>query len=104
MGRGKPRPKRVHIAFPGRVGFVGSGLICGVSRAGAIIAADPRKVTCQTCAAYVARHPEHFGLPARRCRSCHCTDADCSGCVKRTGAPCYWVEDDLCSACVPRAA
>lgn len=35
----------------------------------------------------------------RRCRVCGCTDDDCSGCVARTGEPCYWVSDDLCSAC-----
>lgn len=34
------------------------------------------------------------------CRKCGCTDADCSGCVQRTGSPCHWVERDLCSACV----
>lgn len=33
------------------------------------------------------------------CRECGCTDWDCSGCVERTGEPCYWVEEDLCSAC-----
>lgn len=37
------------------------------------------------------------------CRVCGCTEDDCSGCVKRTGASCHWVEDDqqgdLCSAC-----
>ncbi len=36
----------------------------------------------------------------RVCRRCGCTDADCSGCIERTGAPCHWVADDLCSACV----
>jgi len=36
----------------------------------------------------------------RRCRVCGCTDADCSGCIARTGKPCYWVAADLCSACV----
>jgi hypothetical protein len=35
----------------------------------------------------------------RSCRACGCTDRDCSGCVKRTGKPCHWVEWDLCSAC-----
>lgn len=35
----------------------------------------------------------------RRCRFCGCTDRDCSGCVERTGEPCYWAEPDLCSAC-----
>lgn len=40
------------------------------------------------------------GLAVRTCRVCGCTEADCSDCVRRTGEPCYWVEDDLCSACV----
>lgn len=34
------------------------------------------------------------------CRKCGCTDLDCSGCIERTGAPCHWVEPDLCSACL----
>jgi len=34
------------------------------------------------------------------CRECGCTEYDCSGCIERTGSPCYWVEPDLCSACV----
>lgn len=33
------------------------------------------------------------------CRVCGCTELDCSGCVERTGQPCWWVEPDLCSAC-----
>ena len=33
------------------------------------------------------------------CRSCGCTDDDCSGCIEATGEPCTWVERDLCSAC-----
>lgn len=37
----------------------------------------------------------------RRCRSCGCTDDDCSRCIERTGAPCWWVAPDLCSACDP---
>lgn len=37
----------------------------------------------------------------RRCRVCGCTDKDCRQCIKKTGSPCTWVEDDLCSACVP---
>jgi len=36
----------------------------------------------------------------RRCRICGCTDEDCSDCIARTGEPCSWVEEDLCSACV----
>lgn len=35
----------------------------------------------------------------RSCRVCGCTDLNCAGCIERTGSPCYWVEDDLCSAC-----
>lgn len=34
-----------------------------------------------------------------RCRECGCTDDDCSGCIERTGQPCSWLEEDLCSAC-----
>lgn len=37
---------------------------------------------------------------AGTCRRCGCTDADCRGCIRRTGKPCYWVDADLCSACV----
>ncbi|MGN6693884.1 MAG: Lsr2 family DNA-binding protein [Aquihabitans sp.] len=39
----------------------------------------------------------------RACRQCGCTDWDCAGCIERTGSPCSWVADDLCSACVPAA-
>ncbi|WP_417365961.1 hypothetical protein [Flavobacterium beibuense] len=34
------------------------------------------------------------------CRVCGCTDKNCTGCIERTGDSCYWVENDLCSACV----
>jgi hypothetical protein len=43
---------------------------------------------------------EHI-TPERRCRICGCTD--CSPCIEKTGEPCYWVEADLCSACVEEA-
>jgi hypothetical protein len=36
---------------------------------------------------------------ARKCRVCGCTDDDCEECTRRTGFPCTWIEDDLCSAC-----
>lgn len=36
----------------------------------------------------------------RRCRVCGCADDNCSQCIKKTGAPCHWVEEDLCSACL----
>lgn len=35
----------------------------------------------------------------RACRVCGCTENHCPACVARTGEPCYWVADDLCSAC-----
>ena len=35
----------------------------------------------------------------RKCRICGCTDGDCRQCVEKTGSPCHWVEEDLCSAC-----
>lgn len=37
--------------------------------------------------------------PERKCRICGCTDADCRQCIQKTGTPCHWVEEDLCSAC-----
>lgn len=57
----------------------------------------------------LAEQFEHLGgsrIPVtaiRRCRTCGCTDADCSGCIERTGSPCSWVEPDLCSACEERS-
>ena len=33
------------------------------------------------------------------CRICGCTDYDCNQCIKKTGQPFYWVEDDVCSCC-----
>jgi chromosome partitioning protein len=35
----------------------------------------------------------------RKCRICGCTDGGCRKCVEKTGNPCSWVEEDLCSAC-----
>ncbi|MDR1351475.1 MAG: hypothetical protein LBJ59_12015 [Zoogloeaceae bacterium] len=43
-------------------------------------------------------------MSARKCRICGCTDDDCRQCVDKTGAPCYWIEEDVCSACAPKAA
>lgn len=37
----------------------------------------------------------------RRCRKCGCTQSDCSQCIEKTGMACHWVEDNLCSACIP---
>lgn len=36
------------------------------------------------------------------CHSCGCTDNDCSACILKTDYPCHWVEENLCSACVPK--
>lgn len=38
-------------------------------------------------------------IAIRECRICGCTDDDCTQCVEKTGKPCYWVQEDLCSAC-----
>jgi chromosome partitioning protein len=35
----------------------------------------------------------------RKCRICGCTDGDCRQCIEKTGKPCHWVAEDLCSAC-----
>lgn len=35
----------------------------------------------------------------RTCRQCGCTDDDCSKCIEKTGEPCHWVTEDLCSSC-----
>lgn len=37
--------------------------------------------------------------PERKCRECGCTQNDCRQCIEKTGSPCHWVENDLCSAC-----
>lgn len=37
----------------------------------------------------------------QRCRVCGCTQNNCEQCIEKTGEPCHWVQDDLCSACVP---
>lgn len=33
------------------------------------------------------------------CRNCGCTDDDCRQCWEKTEVPCYWIEENLCSAC-----
>jgi hypothetical protein len=40
-----------------------------------------------------------MGKKTRKCRVCGCSDDDCRGCIERTGSPCSWVEENLCSAC-----
>lgn len=36
------------------------------------------------------------------CRLCKCTDQDCLLCIRRTGYPCSWVNDEhtFCSSCL----
>ncbi len=41
----------------------------------------------------------HVFIKKRTCSGCGCTDDNCSQCVEKTGEPCYWVSEDLCSAC-----
>lgn len=38
-------------------------------------------------------------IKIKTCKKCGCTDEDCSGCIEKTGFPCYWVSNELCSAC-----
>lgn len=42
-------------------------------------------------------------LLTNRCHVCGCTEDDCSQCVEKTGEPCHWVAQDLCSACEAEA-
>lgn len=37
-----------------------------------------------------------------KCRVCGCTQENCKQCIEKTGSPCYWIEEDLCSACAPK--
>lgn len=37
---------------------------------------------------------------ASQCRICGCTDS--YACVSENGEPCYWAEQDLCSACADK--
>lgn len=46
-----------------------------------------------------SRSNDGLWIEGRRCRSCGCIDEDCSKCIERTGERCWWVKDDLCSAC-----
>lgn len=35
----------------------------------------------------------------QKCRLCGCTNDNCNDCIRRTGEPCHWVDEDLCSTC-----
>ena len=53
---------------------------------------------CWTCRAAMGEMMIAFE-DAISCRACGCTDDDCYCCVESTGIPCWWVEEDICSAC-----
>jgi PRTRC genetic system protein E len=46
---------------------------------------------------------EHTAEKIRSCRICGCTDNDCRQCIEKTGKPCHWIAEDLCSACEEEA-
>jgi hypothetical protein len=101
--RGNPAPLNVRIAA-----VAGSADVLN----------RPRKETAQAPSSPPPqRHKLTFGrkprapkrpaliiLPARACRVCGCTQADCRQCIVRTGAPCDWAAEDLCTACVDSPA
>lgn len=48
----------------------------------------------------ISQAPRVTATIGQKCRVCGCTNWDCRQCIKKTGEPCHWVEEDLCSACV----
>jgi hypothetical protein len=50
----------------------------------------------------IAFKNEEYEDDTRTCRICGCTDDGCIQCIEKTGEPCHWVEEDLCSACAPK--
>jgi len=54
----------------------------------------PKRVRCEQC-----KNQSEAEIKIRRCRICGCTDDH--ACVTEEG-PCYWVEQDLCSACASK--
>jgi hypothetical protein len=67
------------------------------------VAAEPARYPHLSLGAPVYEGTLSEPVVLARCRVCGCTDEDCSGCLERTGAPCHWVEPDLCSACAAAA-
>ncbi|WP_445453111.1 ASCH domain-containing protein [Flavobacterium sp. 25HG05S-40] len=49
---------------------------------------------CTDCVTGYQQESENW-----KCRVCGCTNNDCGQCVEKTGHPCHWVEENLCSAC-----
>jgi len=56
----------------------------------------------QSSAAPPAQRQPWMKGTLHKCRVCGCTDDDCTGCIAKTGQPCHWVAEDLCSACQDR--
>ena len=48
---------------------------------------------------HIADAKEMVEPSVRSCTVCGCTETDCSGCIERTGRPCYWTGPRICSAC-----
>jgi len=78
-------------------------LLVPVSRADMRLYKKAARLSRLTLEAW-ARQALVMATGRRACRVCSCTDADCRQCIARTGQPCHWVEDDLCSACVATPA
>jgi hypothetical protein len=54
------------------------------------------------CFAEVSQNAGTRPPAVRMCRACGCTDD--RACIGEDGEPCYWVAEDLCSACAMEAA
>lgn len=93
---------RIELEYAGRCFMCETpaveGRTCALPSCGKALHPRWPAVYCSNrCAIKDAVDPELS--PAAVCRRCGCTDADCSGCIQRTGQPCFWAEPDLCSAC-----
>lgn len=84
--RRPPRGEKIRLA--GRGGPRGE-ILCSATKG---------EYTCLFAAREVLAWLER--AQSARCRICGCTDADCRQCIERTGEPCSWVAEGLCSACV----
>jgi hypothetical protein len=69
-------------------------LSCGHFAAEKYSQGIPKRVRCEQC-----KNQSEAERKTRRCRICGCTDDH--ACVTKEGS-CYWVEQDLCSACASK--
>lgn len=93
---GKPRAKSWHLACPDCWSLIPQPLQELVYRLfREAQGSDDHIAAVRRC--YEAIRAARNGEPV--CRVCGCTDACCQACIERTGAPCHWVDPDLCSAC-----